>query len=140
MTKYEGGGVTLAWDNSGGTSFTDIGQVVDYGGPTLGRNSIDSTTRDDTNKWRTFIKGWKDAGELTFGVALDPALASHSTAAGFLGDFLDDSTIPNWQITFPDSTTWECLGFLTGSEPTGPLDDLLTADVSIKLSGEPTLA
>ena len=141
MAKYAGHDVDLSWASDGGTVYTTIAQVIDLSGAGYSRNAIDSTTRDNTANWRTFLKGFKDAGEVSLGLAFDPSLASHGTGtAGLLSDFDDDSTIPNFRITFPDATTWTFAGFLTSFEPSEPLDDLLTADVTVKLSGDPTYA
>lgn len=141
MSKYEGGQVILQWDRLGGTAWVTIGQVIDLGGPTLARNAIDSTTRDVPNYWRTFLRGYKDAGELTFNVAYDPSLATHGSATGLIGDFNQDSgtIFAAFRMEFPDATESTFDGFLTGFEETGDLDALLTADVTVKISGQPVL-
>ena len=141
MTKYAGHDTTLGVDYSGGTAYAVIAQVVDIGGPNMSRNPIDVTTRDSTNYWREFLKGFKDGGEVTFNVIFDPGLAGHASAAGLLSDFNEDGvTLPAWQMTFADATAWTFNGFLSGQEVGQPLDDALTMDVTLKISGAPTLA
>lgn len=140
MAKYAGHDTTLGWDAAGGTSYAVIAQIVDIGGPTLSRNPIDVTSRDSTSNWREFIKGFKDGGEVTFNVIFDPGLAGHASASGLLSDFIDDSTIPAWQVTWPDATVWTFDGFITSQEPGAPLDDALTMDLTVKVAGVPTLA
>lgn len=139
MTKYAGFEVTIQWDPAGGTSFTTVGQVMDVNGPELSRGEIEVTTRDSTNYWEEYLKGFKSGGEITFDVVLDLALATHGTAAtGILSDLADDSTIPNWRVNFPNSKMWTVLGFLTGFPPAAPLKDALTTGVTIRTTGEPT--
>lgn len=142
MTKIAGYGTALAWDPAGGSSYTSIGQVQDISGPGLARDSIDVTTHDSPNAWRQFIKGLKDGGELTFDIVYDPALATHAASAGLLSDFTSQTVIPNWRITFPNTgaTVWTFPGFLTGFEEGAPVDDYLSASVTVKVSGAPTLA
>jgi predicted secreted protein len=137
--KNAGHDVTLGIDMAGGTSYTEIGQIIDLSGPSIERNPIDVTTRDSTSNYREFIKGFKDAGELTFGVVLSLALATHGTAAtGLLSDFSDDVTIPTCQFAFPNGTI-TIDAFVTGAEMSEPLDDALTMDVTLKASGVPTI-
>lgn len=141
MAKYAGHDVTFAWDPAGGTAYATIAQIVDLSGPGLARNAIDTTTRDNaTAFWRTFVKGFKDAGEMTFNVLFDPSLASHSSAAGLLSDYNDDSTEASFRVTFPDAAVWTFGGFLTDFSITAPLDDNLGGDITVKISGQPTLA
>lgn len=141
MTKYAGHDADLAWDPAGGTAWVTIAQIVDLSGPSLGRNPIDVSTRDTTGNWREFAKGFKDPGEVTFNVIFDPSLAGHASASGLLSDFNDDSaTLPAWRVTWPDAAVWTFDGFITAQEPGAPLDDALTMDVTVKVSGVPVLA
>lgn len=142
MAKFNAFGTVLAWDIAGGSSYSTIAQVETIGGPTLARDSIEVTTHDSANAWREFIKGIKDGGEITFDLVYDPALGSHDVATGVAADFSDDSTIPNFRLTFPDTanTIWTLPAFVTGFETSEPFDDKLMASVTIKVAGEPTLA
>jgi predicted secreted protein len=60
---------------------------------------------------------------------------------GVLDDFVS-GTLRNWRIVFPDTgaTEWDFAAFVTGYEPKMPHDGALTADISLELSGTPTLA
>jgi hypothetical protein len=140
MAKYEGGQVTLEWDSAGGTAWTTVGQVGDISGPSVERTAIDATTRDTTPAyWREFIRGYKDGGELTFTIMYDPSLATHGTASGILGDFDENgTTIPAWRLGFPDATYCTFDGFLTGSEIGSAIDEALTSDVTVKITGAVT--
>lgn len=141
MTKHVGMLADLYWDPAGGTAWgSAISQVRDISGPSFSRNAIDVTTRDQTDDyWMEYLKGLKDGGELTFDLAFDPAV--HGTASsGLLSDFEENTTIPEWRLVFPDSTEWTFPGFLTAFEPAEPLDDVLGASLTVKISGKPTLA
>lgn len=141
MAKNAGHQVMLFADMAGGTVYTEIGQVMDISGPGMTRDSIEVTTRDSVGLWNEFIKGFKDGGELTFGLVLDTSLATHGTAAtGLLSDFADDTTIPAWELTLPQSRKFNFDGFLTSYQPTEPMKDALTADITVKVTADITEA
>ena len=137
MTKYAGHDVDLNVDMDGGTTYTTIAQIGDLSGPSISRNAIDVTTRDTTPAfWREFIKGFKDGGEITFTLMFDPSETTHGTTSGFLKDFeVDGTVIPAWQMAFPDGTNATFDGLLSSFDVSSPLDDALTADVTVKISG-----
>lgn len=137
MTKYAGDQTVLAVDWSGGTVPVTIAQVADIGGPSVARTSIDSTTRDD-GRWRTHLKGMKDGGELTFTLMFDPSETTHGSTSGVLSDINNDGTaFAAFTMTFPDTSAWTFDGFVTGFDMGHPIDDNLTADVSVKIVGAP---
>lgn len=144
MAKYAAYAATLKVDidGSGAGTAAVIGQVRDISGPGLSRDAIEVTSRDSTSIWREFIKGLKDGGEVGFDIVFDPDLATHASATGILKDLTDDSTIASWIVTFPDTTptTWTFDGILTAFEPKMPMDGELSADVTVKVSGEPVMA
>lgn len=120
----------------------EIAYVTNIGGPGLARDTLESTHHRSTAMYRTFIKGLKDGGEVSLDLNFDPANATHNAAAGILADFANDVDISTWVITWPDTglTTWTFDGIVTGFEPSAPFDDKLSATVTIKVSGQPTLA
>lgn len=142
MTKIHGYGITLGYDLAGGTSYTTVGQLYDIAPPGMSRDAIDVTDHSSTDRWREFIKGLKDGGEVTLSVWYDPVNATQDFSTGVLADLDEDITVPNWLITFPDvaSTTWTIPGFVTDASPAVPLDDGMSMDVTVKVSGKPTLA
>lgn len=142
MSKYPAFGIQIAWDPAGGSSYATIGQILDVAGPNLQRSTIDVTTHDSVDAWMEFLKSLKDGGEVTFSIVWDPALGTHDAATGLASDFDEDSINPNFQITFPDTgnTVWTFPGAVTNFNPTAPVADRLSADVTIKVMGKPTLA
>jgi predicted secreted protein len=142
MTKYSAYGTILEVDLLGGTAYGTIGYLDNIGGPNLARDSIDVTTHDSTSAWREFVKGLKDGGDISFDVVYDPTESTHDATTGLLADFDNEGTIPAWRLTFPDgsSTQWTFDGFLTGFSPSEPKDDKLSASITVKVTGVPTLA
>lgn len=70
-----------------------------------------------------------DWGEAKLTVAFDPATVPPIAAAA--------ETVT---ITFPDGTTWAFTGFLTKYESKAPMEDKMTADVTVKVSGKVTIS
>lgn len=135
---------TLLQRGDGGTpteNFTTVAEVTNISGPGLSRDAVDVTSHDSPNKYREFIAGLKDAGEITFDINFIPTNATHSVASGVLKDF-QDGTRRNYKLVFPDAgnTEWICPCIVTGFEPSEPIDDRLTASVTLKVAGSPTLA
>ena len=116
-------------------SWVTIAEVVSVTPPSLSRDAIDATHSTSPNKWREFIPGLRDGGEVTLEVNFIPAGIGTST---ILATFTSDDKVFA-RINFPDSpvTTWEFQAFITAFEPDAPFDDKMSATVTFKLSGEP---
>ncbi len=122
-----------------GTTFTlggtAIGNVMSIGGPEFARDSLDVSTMDSTAKFREFIPGMLDAGEITLEINYD------GTAAG-TANLLSAQLTTSAQaiiLTLPGSNgTYTATGFITGLGHAIPFDDKVTQSVKIKLTGQAT--
>lgn len=118
-----------------------IGQIESVAGPNMTATAIDISAHDSTSKFREFIAGMKDAGEVTFEVNWDQSNTTHKTnvlqgtAAAGLG--AAEQTI---EITFAGTAvhTFSCEGIITAWSLGLPLDDKQLASITIKFSGVPT--
>lgn len=130
-------------DGGGPENFTTVAEVVDISGPGMSVETIDTTSHESAGGWREYISGLADGGEVSFEINYIPDSASHDATAGLLQDF-QGKTLRNWNLVFPDvsSTTWAFSAFITGFEPTAPAsgNDKLGASVTMKVTGQPTLA
>lgn len=119
---------------------TTVAEITDIGGPDLARDSIEVTHHQSPNAWREKIKGLKDGGEVSITINYIPTNATHNVAAGLLGDFAVN-TLSTWSIVWPDTgaTTWSFPGFISAFSPKAPIDDKLSADITITITGQPTL-
>lgn len=134
-------GTLLKMGDGGGTEvFTTIAEVKNISGPSMSRDTFDLTTHSSTGSWREFGTGLKDAGEVSFDINYVPTNATHRLSTGVLGDF-NSGVRRNYQLVFPNAgaTTWSFSGFVTSFETSAPVDDLLGASITIKLTGAPTL-
>lgn len=138
MAGIDGFGTQLKRGDGGGPeTFTAIANVTNIGGPSLSRETYDTTTHGSPDGWREFIGGLRDGGEVSADINYDPD--EHDS----LFDDFDDVESRTWQVVFPPaagSAVWQFEAILTGFEPTAPHDDKLTATVSFKVTGKPTLS
>lgn len=113
----------------GGGTFTTVAQVLNLGGPSMSRDTIDTTTLDVPDGYRTFIAALRDSG--TLAVALQFVAAEYDL---FKTDFESDTPVL-YNITLPDGSTLEFKGLVTELPLAIPVDDKITCDVTIKISG-----
>jgi len=116
--------------------FTTIANVTNVGGPELERETYDVTAHDNTDGWREFIGGLKDGGEVSLEVNYDPE--KHDT----LIDDFGDAVPRDYKLVFPATAgggSWELKLILTGFSPEAPVDGQLTAELTFKVSGKPTI-
>lgn len=120
----------------GTTVYTAIAQVADFSGPSLSAENIDVTAHDSTGAFREYVPSFLDAGEVSFTLNFDPGLTNHTD---FLNTYLNRE-LNIYQLTFPDtgSTQWRFSAYVTGFEMSAPLDDKLSADVTLLIAGAPT--
>ena len=52
--------------------FTTIAEVMNIDGPNLQQETVEVTSHDSTDRWREFIGGLKDGGEISFGLNFSP--------------------------------------------------------------------
>ncbi len=129
-----GHGTTL----TGGTAGL-IGNIISMSGPNQTRDSIDISTMDSTSKFREFIPGMIDAGEVTFEINYDGADAQ---TANDLDTALSQAAAETWTILFAGSEasygSWSCSGFVTALSFGNSFEDKITQSVTIKFTGVPT--
>lgn len=143
MAKYDAFGTVLEMgDGAGPEVFTAIAQVTNIGGPGLSLDTEDVTTHDQVSAWEEVIATVLRTGELSLEIVYDPANDTHDYAGGLgLVKKLNNKTKSNFKLKFPDAatTTWTFAAYTTGFEPSAPHDGALTAAVSLKIDGAPTL-
>lgn len=129
MTKYFG------YKSIVTTSTGEIAQLRNITGPGVDFGDVDTTTMDSSTNYRTFVPGLGDAGEVTLSMVYDPAHASHK----ILAEAAVNRTTKVWTIYHGSSTndTDTFSGYVKGISREIPLDDLITADVTIKVTGLP---
>lgn len=115
--------------------FTTVAEVTNITPPALARDSVDASHEASPESWREFIPGMKDGGEMSFDINFVPG---SSTTLLLLAEI--EAAVGNKQVVWTTGEIMSFAGFCTAFEPDTPIDDKMTASVTYKVSGKPTLA
>jgi predicted secreted protein len=123
-------------DMASSPTFSAIAEVKGVSGPTMSRKTITVTNFDSAGGYEEFITGFRDAGEVNF--------TFNYTRDGYLAmkeDF-ETETAKDYQIILPDtgSTTLDFSGLVTSLPLDVPLEDAITCNTTIKISGSVTVS
>ncbi len=116
---------------------TTIGELRNITPPPLTRNAIETTSHNEIEE--SFVVGIRRKGELTFTIGFVPSGATHGVASGLMKSWQDGAR-DIWKVIFPEGTTWAFSGYVTNIAPAAPVDDGLTADVTIRPTGLMTIS
>lgn len=131
-----GHGITFSiGDGASPEVFTPVAELLDGEGPTMAKDAVETTSGESTNRWRDYIPGLRDGGEVSFEYNL-----KNANLTALFTNFKVD-TVTNYRIVVPSpaSATWNFAGVMTNLDPTYPQEDRMTGSFTIKVSGEPTL-
>jgi len=125
-------GVGTQFRRWSGSAWAAIAEVNGITGPTKSRDTIDVTSLDSTGGYREFIPGFRDGGTVTL-----PMNFTRDTYDLMNTDYEAD-TIQNYQILLsdPENTGFDFEGFVTELGLAVPVDDKISADVTIKITGQ----
>ena len=136
MAKYAAFGCVLK------RGATAIANVSNISGPGLSLDTEDVTSHDSTGGWEEVVGTILRSGEITLDIIYDPDNATHKYAAAGLLHDLVSRTAQTYNLYFSDSTPapWQFSALVTGFNPGMPVGGALTASVTMKITGAPTLA
>lgn len=132
-----GHGTTLGLLN--GSVYENIGRITALAVPSLATDTVETTAMDSANGFKEFIKGLKDWGEMTITTNADP-LATGDTTNYYdkLKDEAISDTTGDWLVTFPNATTLTFTALTTGFSITANPGDVISTDVTMKITGDIT--
>jgi predicted secreted protein len=108
-----------------------VGEVKDISGPGSEKDTIEATNHSSPDGYKEYIGGLKDGGEVTFDVNFVP---DDALSQSLLDEF-EASVTADYRLLFPETSSMTFSGFLTGFEVAAPVDDVLSASVTIKVTG-----
>lgn len=115
--------------------FEQLCNITQISGPSYTRDTLETTDLCSTDGFRTFIGGLRDAGEVTLSFNYSKEIWDK-----LYEDYLDDENNDyGIHIPAPNEMGIEFNGVLTGPPLEIPRDDLITVEVTIKVSGKPTI-
>lgn len=115
-----------------------VAELTDIGGLDISADTIETTSLD-SNGWRSYIGGLKDAGEVSLSGHFNPDDTEGQKA---LYDALGTGTSTAFKIEFPTAlgAEWSFNGVVTKFATSTTLEDSITFEATIKVSGQPTLS
>jgi predicted secreted protein len=118
--------------NPSTSQFENIAEINSIEGPSMSRETIDVTTLDTTDGYRRFIAALRDPGDVTLSMNF-----RRDTYDKMKQDFESD-TPGVYEIVLPDDdmTSLEFEGLVTELPLAINVDDKITSDVVIKISGK----
>lgn len=121
------------WD---GSEWVSIAEVKNISGPDKSREIKDATSFDSTGGYREFVSALRDSGSIT--ITMNFSRSGYET----LNDDFEDDDKQDYQIVLPDddTTTFEFEGLVTELPLEVPHDDIITCDVTIKISDSITVS
>ncbi len=125
----------------GGTAGTAVVNVTSIEGPGMSTEFADVTAHDSASRFAEYAPTFQDGGEVTLRINYDPNQATHKNAAGGLMKLYVDRTSSSFAITFPTSPVASIVftAYVSAVSPTAPYDGKLEADVTLRITGAPTL-
>lgn len=134
MTKTHGFGSILYVATSTGGGL-EIGQVRSISGPGVSANDVDTTTLDSSSNYRTFACGLLDPGEVTIGTVYDSTSISHARLCYYMGQQLTKTFTIYHGSSAGDTDAFVAYVKAAGREI--PLDDVISCDFTLKVTGIP---
>ncbi|HTN60270.1 MAG TPA: phage tail tube protein [Devosia sp.] len=127
------GSVVELADAATPTAYAYVGEVKSITPPSETTDTVDASHMQSPNKTREFIDGMTDPGEFSFDMNLVPGSTSDRLLMAAKGKrkVVRQTFASGHQLIF--------IGIRSGYEKSVPLDDVMTATVTFKVSGEPTL-
>jgi hypothetical protein len=119
-------------------NFTLIAEAGDIAGPEL-KTTMSDVTSHSSAGFLEQIPTIKQVGQIKFPVNFVPTNSTHSYAAGLVKDW-NNETRRNFQMVWPDGTIWSFAAFVSGVAFKAPVKGPFTADVTVDVTGAPTLA
>ena len=129
----------LGVDVTGGSTYVDLGCILDMSGPDASRSDINVSCLSDLND--VFRPGPGDGGTFSFNLSYDPSASTNRILADL---YAQRAPLASWQLTFPviASTTetrpvetWT--GYVNNLGREISRDSLISQSVSVKVSGDP---
>jgi predicted secreted protein len=121
------------------TSGTAIAFLTKIDGLSIKANTIDTTALDTTGGYKTFINGFKEVDDVSISGFFD-----YSAHSAILTD-LQAGTNAGYTIQFPPAAggtagaSWTFNGIVTSFKTGAGVDQTISFDATLKVSGAPTL-
>lgn len=120
-----------------GGSWVSVAEVVDVAGPGFKRDVTEVTHLDSPDGYKEYKGANREAGDFTLAMNYVPTDPNQNANTGFLADFHSDDEV-DYAVQYPDNTGYDFKGLITAFEITAKMNDKVSANVGIKVTGKPT--
>lgn len=122
-------------------TFTAIAEITSLTPPPFVQEAIEATHMESPDKFREFIPGLRDAGEFSFDINFIPENPTHDWIDGVVGKVFNGA-VNNYQLQVPSTPAVivTMRGFFSQFQLNAPIDGVLTATCTLRVSGKPTFA
>ena len=129
-----GVGIQLRRYNTSTHEWEAIAEILSFDGPNKKRDTIDVTNMDSAGGYKEFIGGFRDSGELKCPMNFT------RDSYDLMNDDFESNTKQTYELAIPDddNTTLSFLGMVIDLGFKADTNKQITADVSIKVSGQIT--
>jgi hypothetical protein len=132
-----GYGTQFAIETGPGTNvFTDLVEVTDITPPNDKLDIIEATHMTSPNANKEFIVGLNDPGECGVTINWIPS----GQADTILRAWRNSRQARKCRITYNNAPAWTFTGILTSYQPSTPMNDKQTAEITIKVTGSTMVA
>lgn len=121
-------------DGTTGSVFDTIAEVFEIVPPNQQTEEVETTHYGVSGGYRTFIPGLKDGGEVTFSINWTPGNETDE----ILRTLHASGATRTHRITFANTARISFPGWIKGFERGVPLDDRVTATITVRVSGNST--
>jgi len=113
---------------------TTVSELTSISFPGISADSIDVTTHNNSDKFREFIKGLSDGGEITIEGNMDYTDYDTVYASAITTSLYSATvTLP----TSPSESQFLANVFVSGLEGDAPVDDKINFSATLKVTGKP---
>jgi len=144
MPAYSSFGTLLQMGSvdGGGGSFTTIAQVLDISGPEFTIDTEETTNQSSAGGYEEFIPTIKRSGNVTFDILYDPNAATHEQASTGVLYVMINRKLRGFQLLMPTTAAkqWNFLAYVVGFGQANPVAGTQKASITLKISGQPTIA
>lgn len=125
----------------GGRNGNSVVSCRTIGGPKMSTAAINAGAHDSPSATAEYVPGLKDGGQVTLEILYDPRNTTHSELAGGVWKLWNDRTVSLLAVEYPTTPTakgFEFNGFISGFEPSAPYEELMTAQITVQVTGSVT--
>lgn len=138
MAKSRSVGTKLLIAPKTGNTDVEVGALSSVGGIDASANEVEVTDMGNTDGYREYLPGFKDGGEVSLSGYMDGEDAGQAR----LYELMESGDVVDCKIQFPAKIgkTWSFKAGVTKFTTSADVDDAITFEATLKVSGKPTLA